>query len=102
LADPDLADPELADDSLLDLVAVADFATADAGYGPTAIDFCASGWLSAALSRQPCGAQYCKLAFDGTSPKPIKIPATTPMKSSPMQFPSSGAELRLQFLLATS
>ena len=63
------------------------------------IGFGAIGGLAAALSIQPCGAQSCKLAADGASPKAIKIPATTPMRSSPMQFPSSGANLRLHFLL---
>jgi hypothetical protein len=97
LADSDLADSDLANDGFLDLVAVADFAPVVAGYGLTTMDFGVVGSL-ASLSIQPCGPHSCKLAADGPSPKAIKIPATTPMISSPMQFPSSGAELRLQFL----
>jgi hypothetical protein len=90
----------LAADRFPDFAATADFAFVVAGFFAKGVDFGCIGGLTAILSKQPCEGHSCKLACDGASkPQPIKIPASMPMKSSPTQFPSSGAGFRSRFLL---
>jgi hypothetical protein len=86
---------DLADDRFPDPAAVAELTLVVVGFFANGVDFGSVGWLVAILSKQPCEEHSWKLACDGASkPQPTKIPATTPMRSSPMQFPSSGAEFR--------
>jgi hypothetical protein len=92
--------PDLAADRFPDFAATADFAFVFAGFFAKVVDFGSIGGQTAILSKQPCEEHSRKLACDGASkPQPIKIPASTPMKSSPTQFPSSGAGFRSRFLL---
>src|ERR1700692_1077278 len=89
--------PDLAADRLPDFAATADFTF---GFLAKVVGFGCIGGLTAIWSKQPCEGHSCKLACDGESkPQPIKIPASMPMKSSPTQFPSSGAGFRSRFLL---
>jgi hypothetical protein len=92
--------PDLAADRFPDFAATADFAFVAAGVFANGVGFGSIGGLTAILSKQPCEGHSCKLACDGASkPQPIKIPASMPMKSSPTQFPSSGAGFRSRFSL---
>ncbi|WP_156947057.1 hypothetical protein [Bradyrhizobium sp. WSM3983] len=84
------------DDFLPGLAGVAEFDLTTAGSCASAVGIGCAGWATATLSKQGRDAHPRKYPREGANqPKPIRTPASTPMKSSPIRFPSSGARLAL-------
>gem|GEM_PF-3702899 len=90
------ADPRLFGDGLLpDFAEVAEFDLTIAGVGANAAGVGSAGRATATLSKQGRAAQPRKYPRDGANqPKPTRIPASTPTKSSPIRFPSLGSSAR--------
>jgi hypothetical protein len=90
-------DPRLFGDEVLPgLAGVAEFDLTTAGSCANAVGIGRAGWATATLSKQGRDAHPRKYPREGANqPKPIRIPASTPTKISPIRFPSSGARLAL-------
>ncbi|OAF09970.1 hypothetical protein AYJ54_12335 [Bradyrhizobium centrolobii] len=83
-------------DFLPDLAGGAEFDLTIAGAGANAAGVGSAGRATATLSKQGRDAHPRKYPRDGANqPKPIRIPASTPTKSSPIRFPSPGARFAL-------
>ncbi len=85
------------DDGLLpDFAGVAEFDLTIAGAGANAAGTGSVGRATATLSKQGLDSHPRKSPREGANqPKPIRIPASAPTKSSPIRFPSSGARFAL-------
>ncbi|WP_271597737.1 hypothetical protein [Bradyrhizobium sp. CCBAU 45384] len=89
------ADPRFFGDEVLPGFAdVPEFDLTTAGSCANAVGIGRAGWATATLSKQGRDAHPRKYPREGANqPKPIRIPASTPTKISPIRFPSSGARL---------
>jgi len=87
---------DFGDDVLPGLAGVAELDLTAAGSCANAVGIGCAGWATAPLSKQGRDAHPRKYPREGANqPKPIRTPASTPTKSSPIRFPSSGARLAL-------